>query len=84
VSRSLRKRDVERLLTDYDADPVGSVLQALTQLIDPSPASWPEAVAALDVDPDRRMALLAGDVAALDWLAQTLNETRQAPHPTTG
>jgi hypothetical protein len=38
-------------------------------------ASWAELVARLD--PDRRPALLAGDLEALDQLAAELNELRE-------
>ena len=68
----LRKRDVEALLRDYDADPVGALERALRIVCDRPGASFAELVADLPAG-DR---LLAGDVDALDALAAELNERR--------
>jgi hypothetical protein len=83
LTKRLTKRDVERLLADYDADPVGALTVALrraTGAVDT--ASWADVVALATADPHRREALLRGDVAALDELARELNELRGlAPDP---
>jgi hypothetical protein len=75
VSR-LSKRDVERLLDDYDADPVASLTRALGRVLDRPEAGWTELVTAAPVDGARRAALLAREAGALDELARELNEVR--------
>lgn len=73
----LTKRDVERLLTEYDAEPLTALRRALGRTLERPHATWPELVAAAPLEPARRAALLAGDVAALDGLARELNERRE-------
>jgi hypothetical protein len=72
----LRKRDVERLLADYDESPTGALTDALARVLGLSAPAWEEAVRAAALPPAREQALLAGEQAALDELAGELNETR--------
>jgi hypothetical protein len=71
----LTKRAVERLLAEYDSDPVGALTRALQFALE-SDASWPELVEAATKDVARRRQLLALDVGALDGLVRELNELR--------
>ena len=73
----LTKREVERLLADYDADPVAALTASLRRLTGLAGASWDELVPLATSDHDRRAALLAADGRALDDLARELNELRQ-------
>jgi len=72
----LRKSDVEALLDDYDADPVGALADALRHVLDRPDATWQELLTAAPIDTARRTALLAGDTEALDELVRELNEQR--------
>jgi hypothetical protein len=71
----LTKRAVERLLAEYDTDPIGALTTALRVVL-VSDASWPGLVELATDDAGRRARLLAGDVDALDELARELNELR--------
>jgi hypothetical protein len=75
--RTLRKRDVEALLADYDGDPVGALTVALRRLLDRPDASFDELVAGAGFDVERCHALVLRDVDALDALAAELNERRR-------
>ena len=77
----LRKRDVERLLADYDADPVAAITAAMQIALDSPDADYRTLVLAAPFDDDRRALLLTADVAALDELARELNETRTLSEP---
>jgi hypothetical protein len=82
LTKRLTKRDVERLLADYDADPVAALTVALRRVTGASDTvPWPDLVALATADPDRRTALLREDVAALDDLARELNELRGLEAP---
>ncbi len=72
----LTKRDVERLLAGYDADPAGALATALGVVLDRPGARFADLVDQAPFDDARRAALLAGDVAALDGLVAELNERR--------
>jgi hypothetical protein len=74
----LRKRDVERLLDTYDADPVAALTVALRVALDRPDASYPDLIA----DLPEREALAENDSSAMDRLATTLNELRVAPAAT--
>ena len=76
VIAALRKTDVERLLTDYDADPIGALTTALRRVLQMGDATWTELLAAAPLDAGRRRLLLSGDEASLDRLAAELNERR--------
>jgi hypothetical protein len=72
----LAKRDVERLLADYDTEPVAALSRALRRLLDRPHATWPELIATARFADARRDALLAGDEATMDGLVRELNERR--------
>jgi hypothetical protein len=72
----LTKRDAERLLADYDADPVGALTVAVRIATGRPDAGWAELVTSVTDDPQRRAALAARDLGALDALARELNELR--------
>ena len=74
---ALTKAQVERLLADYDADPIGSLTRALRRVLRMPDATWPELLAAAPIDAGRRQLLLSGDQASLDRLAAELNERRR-------
>ena len=75
----LSKRDVEGLLATYDDDPVAALGAALARVLDRPATPWPELVRLARLPADHTAALLAGDLAALDSLARTLNEQRGLP-----
>jgi hypothetical protein len=74
---ALTKADVERLLTDYDADPIDALTRALRRVLRMPDATWPELLAAAPIDADRRQLLLSAEQASLDRLAAELNERRR-------
>jgi hypothetical protein len=76
VIAALKKTDVERLLADYDDDPLGALTTALRSALQMRDATWAELLAAAPLDAGRRQLLLSGDEAALDRLAAELNERR--------
>jgi hypothetical protein len=73
----LNKTDVERLLADYDADPVASLSAALRIVLSMPDAAWPELLVAAPISADRRAALLTQEQSALDALVTELNELRR-------
>ena len=74
LSRSLTKRDVEALLTDFDAHPVEALTTSLRVVLGRPNATWEHLI--LNLPAARRTALECGDERALDLLAAELNETR--------
>jgi hypothetical protein len=72
----LRKADVERLLSGYDADPIGALTTALRTTLAMPAASWETLLESASIEPERRLRLLSGDLVALDQLAAELNERR--------
>ena len=76
LTRRLRKADVERLLSDYDADPIGALTTALRTTLAMPAASWEALLESAPIERERRHCLLTGDVVALDQLAAELNERR--------
>jgi len=72
----LNKRDVERMLADYDADPVAALTAALRKTLAIPEATWSSLLEAAPIDAERRRRLASGDLAALDQLAVELNERR--------
>jgi len=72
----LKKTQVERLLTDYDADPVAALSAALRIVLAAPDAEWADLLAAAPLDDTRRQLLIDGDEASLDQLAAELNERR--------
>ena len=81
VIAALRKTDVERLLGDFDADPIGALTTALRKVLQMRDATWAELLAAAPLDAGRRELLLSGDEASLDRLAAELNERRSLGEP---
>ena len=76
--RRLGKRDVERLLADYDRNPVAALTDALRVALDRPDADWVELVEAGFSDASAR-ALLDQNLDALDALVANLNELRDLP-----
>ncbi len=72
----LKKAQVERLLADYDADPIGALTVALRVALDRADATWTELLDAAPIDDERRRRLIAADERVLDQLAAELNERR--------
>jgi hypothetical protein len=78
---TLTKAQVERLLADYDADPIGALTTALRKVLRMPDAPWAELLAAAPINASRRQLLLSGDQASLDRLAAELNERRSLEGP---
>ena len=74
---ALTKAQVERLLADYDVDPIGALTRALRRVLRMPDATWLELLAAAPIDAGRRQLLLSGDQTSLDRLAAELNERRR-------
>src|SRR3954454_8530625 len=72
----LKKRDVERLLNDYDGDPIAALTAALRTTLAMPPATRESLLGAAPIGSDERERLLKGELAALDRLAVELNERR--------
>jgi hypothetical protein len=72
----LGKRDVERLMADYDADPVAALTTALRTTLEHPEMEWTALVRLAGFDCARRIRLQAGETAALDELLVELNEQR--------
>ena len=73
---TLRKADVERLLSDYDHDPIAALCHALRVVFDLPDGDWVGLLAIAPIGEERRMALMHGDQSSLDALAAELNERR--------
>jgi hypothetical protein len=71
--RRLKKLHVERLLADYDRDPIGALLAAVMYL-DRTVTSWADVPAVAPAA--LRHGLAAQSVEALDALARLFVETR--------
>lgn len=72
----LKKADVEALLDQYDADPVGALTTALRVSLDRPDLEWTDLLKAAGISCARRIRLQGNDPAALDELAAELNELR--------
>lgn len=72
----LTKFDAERLLADYDHDPLAALTAALRVALDRPGDEWTALVKAAGFTCARRIRLQAADPAALDELAAELNELR--------
>jgi hypothetical protein len=81
VVHPLTKRDVEALLSRYDADPVAALTVALRIVLGRPGDGFEALVTAAPLDDRRRRSLLERDVRALDELAQNLNESRMLTPP---
>jgi hypothetical protein len=76
LSVRLKKADVERLLNDYDADPITALTTALRTTLAMPEGTWESLLAAAPLERERRRRLLDGEQSALDGLAAELNERR--------
>jgi hypothetical protein len=74
---TLRKRDVEQMMADYDRDPVAALTVALRTTLDQPDLEWTALVKMAGFDCARRIRLQAVDTAALDELLVELNEQRE-------
>jgi hypothetical protein len=72
----LKKAAVERLLTNYDADPIAALTVALRIVLEMPTAEWASLIAAAPIAAVQRHLLLEGDESILDQLAAELNERR--------
>jgi len=73
---TLRKRDVEQMMADYDHDAVAALTTALRTTLDQPELEWTALVKVAGFDCARRIRLQAGETAALDELLVELNEQR--------
>ena len=78
LARKLTKNDVEKLLLDYDKNPISSITDALQIVLGKTFCQWPDLIAALPIDAVRLRLLLTKDSQNLDYLVQELNELRGA------
>ena len=74
--KRLTKSEVERLMNDYDRDPVAALARAVAAVLGRNDLDWAALLAAAPIDEPTRSALLARDQRALDALARDLNELR--------
>jgi hypothetical protein len=72
----LKKVHAERLLADYDAEPVAALTSALRIVLEMPDAGWAALLAAAPIDDGRRRRLQTADETTLDQLAAELNERR--------
>ncbi len=72
----LTKRQAERLLDDYDDDPIAALTDALRTLTGRKEADWDELTHAATISPAKRLQLLDGSPDVLDALVRELNELR--------
>ena len=73
---TLSKRDVERMLDEYDRDPLAALLTAMRIVLGRPYATWLTAVLESCDDVKKRQQLLNSEQSALDDIARELNETR--------
>ena len=73
---ALKKSDVERMMADYDRDPVTSLTTALRVTLDQPDLEWTALVKLAGFNCARRIRLQAHETAALDELLVELNEAR--------
>lgn len=72
----LSKADVESLLQSYDADPIGSLTQALSVVLGKNLTNWQEAIDQLPSDEFNISALADEEISQLDALVKRLVENR--------
>jgi hypothetical protein len=72
----LTKINAERLLADYDGNPLAALTAALRIALDRPDATWTQLLAAAPIDASRRQRLHDADESSLDQLAAELNERR--------
>lgn len=76
MATSLSKRDVERMLDEYDSDPLAALLTAMRIVIGRPFATWQTAALECGASANKQQQLLNFDLGAFDDLARELNETR--------
>ena len=76
IGEELRKAEVERLLADYDADPITALTAALRIALAMPDATWETLLECAPIASERREQLRLGDQRALDELTAELNENR--------
>lgn len=72
----LSKADVESLLQSYDANPTGSLTQALSVVLGKNLSNWQEAIEQLPSDEFNITALVEEETVQLDALVKRLVENR--------
>lgn len=72
----LTKFEVERMLSTYDQDPLGTLSLAISLAKEVSVTSWTELVQTLGYDETRTKNLRNGQTDALDELLKSLVEDR--------
>jgi len=72
----LSKADVESLLQSYDANPTGSLTQALSVVLGKNLSNWQEAIKQLPSDEFNISALVEEKTVQLDALVKRLVENR--------
>jgi len=72
----LTKKEVETLTLTYDADPVGSLCNAISALLDVPATPWIQLLALLPPAFAESKELMNQDVTALDELVKQLVEQR--------
>jgi hypothetical protein len=72
----LSKADVESLLQSYDANPTGSLTQALSVVLGKNLSNWQEAIKQLPSDEFNISALVEEETVQLDALVKRLVENR--------
>lgn len=78
----LKKRDVERMMTQYERDPVAALTGALRVVLERPDLDFTALVKVAGFDCARRIRLQAKDESALDELCAELNELRTLPRGT--
>ena len=73
---TLRKRDVEAMMTRYEYDPLAALTDALRVVLDLPQADWPALLDAAGFTTHRRRRLEQLDQRAFDELLTELNELR--------
>ena len=74
LSRPLKKREVEALMSEFDTHPIDALTKALRVVLGFPNATWEHLV--MHLPQSRREALERGDTDAFDLLAAEMNETR--------
>jgi len=74
--RTLTKKDIETLMSTYDADPVGSICTAVGSILEVSVTNWQHMMSLLPPSYVRSNELAQQDIAAMDSLVKKLVERR--------